>query len=82
MQSTVSSARRRARSILHLSVGTDQWEPENDELEAITNMFQQTEEDPVGAIIATRNGISPNEIRQAGDFWKISDRQTTFVTAR
>lgn len=73
MQSTVSSARRRARSILHLSVGTDQWEPENDELEAITNMFQQTEEDPVGAIIATRNGISPNEIRQAGDFWKISD---------
>lgn len=72
-QSTIASARRRARSILHLSIGTDQWEPESDEIEAISNMFQQSEEDPVGAIIATRNGINANEIRQGADFWKISE---------
>lgn len=74
MASTIASARRRTRSILHLTVGRDgQWEPEAEDLDSVTTMFQATEEDPVGAIIATRDGIQANEIRSGSDFWKISE---------
>ena len=74
MNSTISSARRRTRSILHITVGREgQWEPEAEDLDSVTTLFQATEEDPVGAIIATRDGISANEVRSGADFWKISE---------
>lgn len=74
MQSSISASRRRTRSILHLTVGIDgTWEPENYEIDAVSTAFQATEEDPVGAIIATRSGIEASEVRSGGDFWKISE---------
>jgi hypothetical protein len=74
MASTIASSRRRTRSILHLVVGREgQWEPEASDLDAVTSLFQASEEDPVGAIIATRDGISANEVRSGADFWKISE---------
>lgn len=74
MASTIASSRRRTRSILHIVVGREgQWEPEAADLDSVTSLFQATEEDPVGAIIATRDGITANEIRSGSDFWKISE---------
>jgi hypothetical protein len=83
MQSTISAARRRTRSILHLTVGIDgQWEPEPEMLDSITSQFQASEEDPVGAIIATRRGVEANEIRSGGDFWKISEEADYLKTSK
>jgi hypothetical protein len=74
MTSTISNARRRTRSILHLTVGIDEkWEPTPEQLNEVIEAFQTTEEDPVGAVIATRSGIEANEIRSGADFWKISE---------
>lgn len=74
MAGTIASSRRRIRSILHITVGREgQWEPEAEDLDSVTSLFQASEEDPVGAIIATRDGISANELRSGSDFWKISE---------
>lgn len=81
--STISAARRRTRSILHLTVGVEgQWEPQPEDLDAVTSLFQATEDDPVGAIIATRNGINANEVRSGADFWKISEEADYLRTSK
>lgn len=83
IQSTISAARRRTRSILHLSVGIEgTWEPENYEIDSLATQFQASEEDPVGAIIATRTGVEANEIRSGSDFWKISEESDYLKTSK
>lgn len=70
---TLVEAAKRQRAMLHASAGADDWVPTPEELEAIVNIFQQAELDPLGSVVATRNGIDLNEVRQGGDFWKITD---------
>lgn len=83
LQSTIANARRRTRSILHIQAGIDdRWEPSDAELSDLTAMFVATEEDPAGAVIATRNGINTNEIRQGSDHWKISEEQDSLRQAK
>lgn len=83
MTSTISSARRRTRSILHLTCGIeDKWDPTPDQLNDIIEAFETTEEDPVGAVIATRSGIEANEIRSGADFWKISEEADFLRTSK
>jgi hypothetical protein len=74
LQSTISNARRRTRSILHIQAGVDNvWEPDDDEMSRLTTLFLQSEEDPAGAVIVTRNGVNANEVRSGSDHWKVSD---------
>jgi hypothetical protein len=74
INATVSSARRRSRSILHIKMGIDNiWEPSPAEMDNTAGMFIQADEDPVGAVVATRNGVDAQEIRQGQDFYKWSD---------
>jgi len=83
MTSTLSAARRRTRSILHLTVGIeDKWDPTPEQLNEVIEAFETTEEDPVGAVIATRSGIEANEIRSGGDFWKISEEADFLKTGK
>ncbi len=83
LQSTISNARRRTRSILHAQVGIDNvWEPTDDELMNVTTLFMQTEEDPAGAVLATRNGINVSEVRSGSDHWKISEEQDQLRAAK
>lgn len=71
---TLVGAKRRQRSILHVTVGeTDLWEPDEEDISTIAGMFMQADEDPQGAIVATRMGVETNEVRSGSDFWKISD---------
>jgi hypothetical protein len=74
IDSNVTSARRRTRSILHIKCGIDNvWEPTLAEMENIAGMFIQAEEDPVGAVVTTRTGVDAVEVRSGADFYKWSD---------
>ncbi len=79
MNAAVTAARRRAGNILHVVLGEeDKWEPTQQEMEDIAGLFIQADEDPVGAVVATRTGVEANEIRDPGTFWKWSDEISTF----
>lgn len=70
---TITEAARRQRAIGHISAGSQYWEPQDADLQAIVALFQQADLDPNGAIIATRNDVQYQDIRQGGDFWKWTD---------
>lgn len=74
INATMTSARRRSRSILHVKTGIDdRWEPTAQEMDNIAGMFLQADEDPVGAVVVTRTGVDSEEIRSGQDFYKWSD---------
>lgn len=71
---TLVESARRQRGILHLTLGDgDQWEPTLADMQMAMELFQNADADPLGAVIATRLGIATEEIRQGGDFWKVTD---------
>ena len=82
---TLVETSRRMRAALHVQAGLEGvWEPTAEEMTAITELFQKGDLDPLGPIITTRNGINTQEIRQGGDFFKITDiyDQTTAMKLR
>lgn len=71
---TLMESARRQRGIMHITLGDgDQWEPSVADMEFITDLFMNADSDPLGSIIATRMGVSTEEIRQGGEFWKVTD---------
>jgi len=71
--SSLIAVRRRTRSILLLTAGIDEsWEPTDEEVASLVNMFQQADEDPAGGVIGVRNGVEVSEVRDPGNVWGIS----------
>lgn len=71
---TLIESGRRQRGILHAQLGDgSEWEASIDEMQYITDLLLSADSDPIGAVIATRMGVTINEFRQGGDFWKITD---------
>jgi hypothetical protein len=71
---TLIESSRRQRGIMHLTLGDgDSWEPTPDDMDYITELFMNADADPLGAIVATRLGVSVDEVRSAEGFWKIFD---------
>lgn len=70
---TLIESGRRQRGIMHLMLGEEGWEPSAEDFSAITDLFMDADADPIGAVVATRLGISVSEMRQGGDFWKVTD---------
>lgn len=71
---TLVESARRQRGMLHITMGDgNEWIPSPGEMDYMTNIFSDADMDPLGAIITTRMGISAEEIRPGGDFWKVTD---------
>lgn len=72
---TIAAAKRRLSQIRHISVGLEDWEPDPQELEGYANLFMQADEDPVGAVVVTRTGVTAATVGggQLSDMVKISD---------
>ena len=73
---------KRQRAILHITAGDLDWEPSPEDLKYISELFINADNDPLGAIVATRNGVSTNDIRQGGDFWRVEDMWNSTVPAK
>lgn len=70
---SLTGVRRRNRSILLVTAGIDEtWEPNDNELSALTQIFMQADEDPTGAVISVRNGVELSEVRDPTAIWGIS----------
>lgn len=71
---TLVESGKRQRGIMHVSMGDgDQWQPDMSEMEFMTDLLQNADLDPLGAIVTTRLGVQIDEFRQGGDFWKVTD---------
>lgn len=74
INTTMSAARRRSSPILHIQAGIEnQWRPSDAELSEIAGLFIAADQDPVGAVVTTRNGVIPSEVKSGTDLWKWSD---------
>ena len=76
---TLIEATKRMRATSLVTVGTDTWEPTPGELQTIMGQMQMSEMDPLGGWIVTRNGVTVQDIRQGGEFWKWTDLIDTLV---
>jgi hypothetical protein len=71
---TLVESARRQRGIMHLTMGDgDNWIPNPADMEFMVDLFMNADIDPLGGIVATRMGVNVEEIRQGGDFWKVTD---------
>lgn len=72
------------REILLITAGIeDSWDPTDAELQALASMFMQACEDPEGAVVAVRHGVTVERIPLPGkprkgkwkpvDAWKSAD---------
>lgn len=73
MRGTIIGAWRRQRPILHVTAGTDEWDPSPDQLQELAQLFISADLDPQGAVVATKQGVETSETRSGADFWKVSD---------
>jgi len=72
---TLSEATKRQRAIGHITMGNENWDPTDADLQAMAGLWQQADLDPLGAILATRPDVQYSEVRPGGDFWKVTDIQ-------
>ena len=80
---TLVESAKRQRGILHAQLGDgEEWIPTNQDFEFITELLMNADSDPIGAIIATRSGIQIDEIRQGGEFWKITDFSDSVLSTK
>lgn len=82
MRGTIIGAWRRQRSILHIMAGNEDWLPSDEQLSMLTQLFQNADRDPQGAVVTTRDGVQAQELRQGNDFWKVSDEWDIFANAK
>lgn len=71
-----------ANGFIAHNCGDEDWEPTDEQLAMFTQLFQNADRDPQGAVVTTRNGVQVQEVRQGNDFWKISDEWDIFANAK
>lgn len=73
MRGTIELSYKRQRSIMHILLGGEDWEPTVEEATNYVNLFQAADSDPTSAIIATRPDVLVTEVRGASDFWRYDE---------
>ena len=76
---TLTEASKRQRATTQIMMGTDDWEPTQAEMLEYTQKFQMSDMDPLGAWVATRQGVTLSDIRPAGEIWKWTDSADVLV---
>jgi len=71
-----------ANNIVVKNCGTEEWDPTDEQLDAVTSMFINADQDPMGAVLTTRSGIDIQTASSGNDFWRVSDDWDVFTTAK
>ena len=73
---TLVRSAMRQKGILHVTRdGAGEWEPTLADMQAVMDMFMNADADPIGAVVATRGGISTEEIRDPQGGWTVFDNK-------
>ena len=71
IRGTLDQVYKKQRATTHITVEpTEDWVPDQAEMQGLTQLFLNSDLDPLGSIITTRSGINVNEIRRGDDFWR------------
>lgn len=73
LEGTITAAKRRQKPVTHITAGDEDWEPSEQELGNIVDLFMAADMDPIGAFVATKRGIDLADVRPPSDIWKITE---------
>lgn len=74
INATLTGYRRRAGPITQIAVGSEEWEPTPEQIDALVSAYTAAEEDSVSSTIGTRYDVAFNQIRGGlNEMWKWSD---------
>lgn len=79
---TILASTQRQRGILHITMGSDEWDPTEDQQQAVAMMFANANRDPQGAIVVTRPDVNTSEIRSGSDFWSVTNERDGFTNVK
>jgi hypothetical protein len=74
INATLTGHRRRSGPITQIAVGSEQWEPTPEQIDALVSAYTTAEEDSVSSTIGTRYDVAFNNIRGGlQEMWKWTD---------
>lgn len=74
INATLTGHRRRSGPITQIAVGSEQWEPTPEQIDAVVSAYTAAEEDSVSSTIGTRYDVTFNQIRGGlQEMWKWTD---------
>jgi len=74
INATLTGHRRRSGPITQIAVGSEQWEPTPEQIDALVSAYTAAEEDAVSSTIGTRYDVQFNQIRGSlQEMWKWQD---------
>lgn len=83
INATLTGHRRRAGPITQISVGSEQWEPTPEQIDALVAAYTAAEEDSVSSTIGTRYDVQFNQIRGSlQEMWKWQDEWSFLQEAK
>lgn len=81
MRGTIDMSGRRQKALRQIVAGDQDWLPTNEQLGQLTQLFIDADNDPLGAIVATRPGVEINEVGGV-DFWRVDESWDAFTTVK
>ncbi len=74
INATLTGYRRRSGPITQIAVGSEQWEPSPEHIDALVSAYTAAEEDSVSSTIGTRYDVQINQVRGSlQEMWKWED---------
>ena len=82
MRGTLEMAYRRQRPIMHIPVGDENWDPTEEEMAQISQLFSAADLDPIGSVVVTRLGVNVTDVGNVSEAWRWQDTADTFSTIK
>lgn len=82
LRGTILASTRRQKSILHITMGSDEVDYDQTQLQSVAELFANADRDPLGAAVVTRPDVSVSEVKSPTDLWSHSSESDGFTQAK